>query len=190
MEKVKSTYIALLIVLIGAKTHAQDREIIRKGLIKSELTLSPSTMFSGKQSNFYLHGGFEGFVSPKISLSGEGYYYLGTISSDNSIFKFNHSLFFGASKHFTKGKSDFYLGIQPGVSITKLDESVNNFEKTHVGVNPLASSVVGYNFYVNRFFHFFVQTRFIAGQHNFDVHENISEFRFSAGLGLNLNTMK
>ena len=57
-------------------------------------------------------------------------------------------------------------------------------------MNPLASLVIGYNYYVHRYFHFFVQTRFIAGQHLYNEHKDLSEFRFSAGLGFNINTIK
>lgn len=190
MEKIKSKYILLFIVLIFSKTYSQEQNIIRKGLIKSDLTLSASKMFSENQSYFYLHGGIEGYVSPKITLSGEGYYYLGALSSNESTYKYNHNLFFGASKHFTNKNSDLYIGLQPGVSFTKLNETANNLTETHMGVNPLFSSVMGYNYYVTRFFHFFVQARIITGSHNYDIHKNLTEVRFSAGLGLNLNTIK
>jgi hypothetical protein len=189
MEKVKYNIVRTLFALILTNCYSQNDTTIRTGLIKSELTISTSRMFIVKQSYFYAHGSLEGFVSPKITLSGEGYYYLGTTSSEESHFKYNHNLFFGASRHFTKGKSDLFIGLQPGISITRLNETPTLTE-THIGINPLFSTVAGYNFYVNRFFHFFIQTRLIAGEHNFDKHENLSEIRFSAGLGFNPNTMK
>jgi len=189
MEKIK-LLLVLILVTVSSKDYSQESTYIRKGLIKSELTLSPSYMFSEKQSFFYLHGGLEGYVSPKVSITGEAYYYLGDLSSDESTFEYNHSVFFGASRHFTSGNHDLYVGIQPGVSMTRLDEETNNLERSRIGVNPLFSSVVGYNFYVGKFFHFFLQSRIIAGEHNYDINKSLTEVRFSAGLGLNLNTMK
>lgn len=179
----------ILFVLHSSASIAQEKIFAKKGLLSAQATLSPSKMLSEDESQFYLHCNFEGFVSDKISISGEGYYHLGNLSSDESAFKFNHNLFFGASKHFTKNNHDMYIGLQPGVSITKLNADVIAFENTKTGVNPVFSTVAGYNFYVNKIFHFFIQTRYIAGEHNYDVHKNLSEFRFSAGLGFNLNSI-
>ena len=190
MEQLKFRWVVLISCLMLIKGFSQDNNTIRKGLLSDQLTLSTSSMFSEKQSYFYLHGSLEYFVSDKISLAGEGYYYLGNLSNDASIFNYNHSLFFGASKHFTIKNNDFYLGIQPGISISKLDANTNKLLETHVAINPLASIVAGYNFYVNKYFHFFVQTRLIEGETNFDIHKNMAEIRFSAGLGFNLNTLK
>lgn len=43
---------------------------------------------------------------------------------------------------------------------------------------------------MEQFFHFFVQARLVAGQHNTDMHRSLTEFRICAGLGFNINTMK
>jgi len=187
MGKISNAFL-LLIILITSVTLAQESNI-KDGLIKTHLTLSPSSMLNKNGSYFYLHGGLSYYVSPKISVDGEGYYLLGAFS-DEKVFKYNHNLFFGASKHFTKKNNDLYVGIQPGVSITKLSETANNFKTTKTGINPVASIVVGYNYYVNKYFHFFIQSRLIGGEHLYDINKNLNEFRFSAGLGLNLNTKK
>ncbi len=190
MEKVKYG-LGLLLVFLSLNSHAQEKNknIIRTGLLSAQMTICPTYMFAGKESYFYLHGGIEGYVSDKLSLTGEGFYNLGSFA-ETSVFDYNHSVFFGAARHFTKKNSDLYVGIQPGISFTKLNPGANSLVRSHMGVNPLLSPVVGYNFYVNRFFHFFVQTRLVLGQHNTDVHQNISEIRFSAGLGYNINMMK
>jgi hypothetical protein len=187
VEKVMRFFLILTFCIPVLGGFAQD--IIRPGLISARLTISPSRMLSNSQSHFYLHGNLEGYLTERLSLSGEGYYYLGSLSSE-SDFNFNHSGFFGASWHFLKKNNDLYVGIQPGIAITQLSESVSGDTPTDTGVNPLFSAVVGYNLFVNRAFHFFLQTRIIAGQHNVDVHKDLAEFRFSAGLGFNLNAVK
>ncbi len=61
---------------------------------------------------------------------------------------------------------------------------------TQNGINPLISASLGYNYYLHKNFHFFVQTKIVIGQHFYDQIENLNEFRLSAGLGFNLNTKK
>ena len=190
MEKIKSIAFLFFLFFIIGNNKAQDAQIIRKGLLRAQGTISTSRMLSVSESNFYLHGNLEGYVSEKISFAGEVYYSLGNISGKNSSFDYNHSLFFGSSYHITKKNSDLYFGIQPGVSFTKLKEDAILMDVRHAGVNPLFSSLIGYNFYVNKFFHFFLQSRLVLGQHNFDVHKDLSEIRFSAGLGFNINAIK
>ncbi len=190
MEKMKNSICLLIILFLNAGIYSQQSPIIRKGLMRAQATISPSYMFADKQSYFYLHGNLEGYVSDKVSVSGEGYYNLGNMSAGNTVLNFNHSLFFGASWHFTKKNNDLYIGLQPGIAFTKVNETPTMFNKPRVGSDPLFSTLVGYNFYVNRFFHFFLQSRLVIGQHVYNVPVNLSELRFSAGLGFNINTLR
>ena len=189
MDKQIGTLIILL-ALFFSSGKAQSPEVIRKGLIRAHLTLSPSYMFGNQQSYFYLHGNLEGFVTSDISLAGEFYYQLGSISLPKSDFDHHHNLFFGAAKHFTRKNSDLFLGIQPGLAITQLNPAQNNISSAHLGVNPLVSATAGYNFFLNQFMHFFLHSRIIIGQHTIDLPRNLTEFRFSAGLGFNINAIK
>ena len=188
MEKVATALIVTVSFLLPWNAFSQD--VIQPGLARAQLTISPSYMFADRQSHFYLHGNLEVYASKNISLVGEGYYYMNALSGETSPFDFNHSGFFGVSWHRIKNNSDFYIGIQPGLSFTRLTEQESNTTKTHTGVNPLFSSIVGYNFFVTRFFHFFVQTRIVAGEHNSDMHRRLTEMRFSAGLGVNVGGKK
>jgi len=190
MVKIKYIFLSLLLISTITVSNAQDGSMIRPGLIRAQLTLSPSYMFSDQQSYFYLHGNLEGFLEKNISLAGEGYFSLGNTSSNMLVFDFNHSMFFGISWHFTKRTNDLYIGIQPGLSFTKLNASENNLINTTKGTNPLFSSIIGYNFYLNKVFHFFIQSRFVVGQHSYDISKNLTELRFSAGLGFNINAIK
>ena len=184
MEKVVKPLFILMIGMISATVFSQD--IVRTGLVRAQLTISPSYNFSDNTSYFYLHGNAEVYLEKNLSIAGEGFYFLGNLSSENSSFDFNHSLFFGASYHFLKNNNDFYIGILPGISITKLDNQVTNLGTIKTGINPLLSPVLGYNFYVHKVFHFFIQSRLVIGEHNYNLHKSLTEFRFSAGLGFNL----
>jgi hypothetical protein len=190
MEKIKGTILFILVSFLFINSQAAEPAIIRKGLLSTQLTISPAILFTSKQSFFYLHGNFEGYISSKISVAGEVYFSLGNASSATPVFKFNHNIFFGASYHIIKNNNDFYLGLQPGISITKVLLPPECLYPAKTGVDPLVSAIIGYNYYVNNYFHFFLQGRFIGGQHLYDIHENLSEFRFSAGLGFNINSIK
>jgi hypothetical protein len=189
MEQIKYSWIILLSLFCNGFVAQED--IIKEGLIRTQLTLSPSKMLSGNESYFYLHGNLEGYVSDKISISGEGYYLLGNINTP-SIYDFplsrNHTIFFGANYHFTKNNHDVYLGSQPGIAFTNL--SYVNTGIIKPSINPVFSSVIGYNYYINNIFHFFVQTRLILGKHIANNTESLNEIRLSAGLGFNLNAKR
>lgn len=191
MEKMKW----LLVVgfwLFLTSLFAQEETIIDKGLIRAQATISPSKMLGFNESRFYLHGNLEGYVSKKVSVTGEAYFDLGSLTEGQNSFDFNHKLFFGANYHFTRGNSDFYVGLQPGFAITKLNipTILTIGQNAKTGVNPIFSLPLGYNYYINHFFHFFLQTRLILGQHNYNYAVNLNEFNFSAGLGFNINSTK
>lgn len=177
----------LILCLLNLKS---QEEVIRPGLIKAMATISPSKMFGYNESYFYLHGNLEGYLSKNVSVAGEGYLFLGEQTSAVHAFQFNHNLFFGMSYHITKGNSDLYFGVQPGVGIAKLNTDSVKVPVAHTGVDPVFSAIAGYNYFVGKYFNFFIQTRYIAGEHNYDKHKTLSEIRFSAGLGFNINTLK
>ncbi len=184
MEKVK---IVVIFCIISFVSFAQE-SIIKEGLLRTQLTISPSTMISGSESYFYLHGNLEGYISDKISISGEGYYLLGSFGITDPFLlplSRNHNLFFGANYHFLKNNHDVYLGVQPGIAFSNVNRLLTGVVPP--SINPVFSSVVGYNFYINNIFHFFVQTRLILGEHLANDVKSLNEIRFSAGLGFNLN---
>lgn len=188
MEQKKIVFwIVLLVFPVFLK--AQEKSIIRSGLASGQLTLSPSYLFQVRSGQFYAHGSLEVFLQPKVSFIGEGFYHLGTLDSKKT-FDANHNIFFGLGYHFTKGNNDLLLALQPGISLTRLNEQENALIKSHYGINPVVAPTIGYTFYVSRFFHFFVQTKLVIGEHKYDIQKSLTEFRFSAGLGFNINALK
>lgn len=182
----KQIKLVFLLFIWAASGNATAQDVIKRGLVRMQLTISPAYNTSVSTGYFYLHGNAEVYLEKKISVAGEAYYYLGSLASGRRHFDINHSLFFGPSYHFLKKNSDLFAGIQPGIAITRLDAKENGLPAANTGVNPLISPVIGYNFYVNRVFHFFIQSRLVIGEHNYDMHKGLTEFRVSAGLGFNL----
>lgn len=189
MEKKKITYLFILVLFV-CSTFAQEKaEIIRPGLIRAMGTISPSKMLGNNGAYFYLHGNLEIYFNKRISFCGDIYSFSGAINK-TADFDYNHNLFYGLLVHLTKNRNDLYVGIQPGISVTKLNAGAHGITKTQSGVNPVFSAAIGDNFYVSRFFNFFVQTRLIIGEHSYDIHKDISELRLSAGLGFNINALR
>lgn len=181
----------LLSCILGTGLFAQEKTVIRPGLIKTTLTISPSKSLATSNSYFYMHGILEGYLSPSVSVSGEGYFYQGMISGLKSEFAHNHSLFFGLSKHVVKKNLDFHLGLQPGLNFTRLslpDDGIFLTMKT--SVNPSMSAIAGVNYFAGKYIHFFIQSRLVLAENNTGIAKNISDLRFSAGLGFNINALK
>lgn len=167
-----------------------QKEIIRSGLLRAQLTYSASKMFKSNATHYYLHGNLEGYLNKRISLTGDGYYYLTNGGANATDVIFNHSAFFGAAYHCSNKANDFYFGVQPGLSFAQFSSTTFLLAKPQKGVSPLFSATIGYNLYFYKFFHFFVQSRLILGKHNYYPTHSLNEIRFSAGLGFNINSLK
>ncbi len=187
----KKIIISICLISVSYNLFSQKENIVQTGLTRAMLTISPAKMLSSSNSYFYLHGNLEVYLNKNYSFSGEGYFYQGILAKNRSEFFYNHSLFFGFSKHFVKGNFDYYLGIQPGFSFTDVIPPYDNFAKTtKMAVNPMFSAITGINYFVGNFFHFFVQSRLVLGNHSTDFILNLADLRFSAGLGFNINNLK
>jgi hypothetical protein len=178
----------LFVILFPLTSAAQDDDVVKPGLIRAHLIFSPSRMSAQKESYFYLHGNIEGYITPLLSISAEGYASLGS-TSDRPTFAYNHNGFFGANLHKIHGRSDLYIGLQPGLAFSKLNSSTD-LPTPSRGVNPVVSIVTGYNAYIGSIFHLFLQLRLITGQHVYDVKKDLTELRLSAGLGFNVTVKK
>lgn len=140
-------------------------------------------MLNSDNQPFYFHGNLEGFVSENISLSGDGYFYLGDLN-DNATFRYHNSLFAGFNWHLLGSKqADLFLGVQPGISFTTLRSQGSN---QTLAINPLASFNLGFNYFINEYFNFFVLGKTIIGRHATYEPHSLNEFRISAGLGFSL----
>lgn len=190
MEQVKKYVVPLLLCFFVLGRAQTSTNIPRKGLIKAMATISPGKMFGYNESYFYLHGNLEGYVSDRVSISGEGYTSLGQQTKAPEPFRSINNLFFGINYHFINKNGDFFIGGQPGVCIAQLETFAPKVPQAHTGTSPVFSTVMGYNYFVGNYFNFFIEARYIAGSHNYDLHKDLSEIRFSAGLGFNMNTIK
>lgn len=196
---VRQTLIAtmLLAAMTATAQNNGQPEIIRKGLLRAQGTITPAVMLNDGALNIYLHGDADFFVHRRVSIRGDGYYFLDT-QGDGDL-KMNHGLFFGANYHFPAGsRFDPYIGLQPGASYVKASkvmpwgEDGADIDVTSTGnIVPNISVAAGFNFYVWKYLHFQVMTRYVHGRHAVPWgSRSLDEFRFSLGLGWNVNTIK
>lgn len=192
---VLSTILSLF--MLSSFAQSDSSRYVHTGLWRAMATISPR--LNADEPDIYIHGNLEYYADEEISARGDGYYHIGSFS-ETKRFDFKHSLFAGASYHFkTKSRFDPYLALQPGLSIARPNYIVDcpvGFTpeqaaalNSYAEVNPLLSSVIGFNYYGERFFHFFGEIRYVRGRHftPFPIIIPLNELRASFGLGFNIN---
>jgi len=190
MKRMRTTIFFLLLGLSAAAQTKERAPFTGKGLLRAMATISPGMMTAQSANNLYLHGNIEYYLDRKISLRGDGYYFLGTAAEDKPFAK-NHSLFAGASLHRPTGSHfDPYIGLKTGLSITQNGgpHILIVGAEPETKFNPLLSPHLGINFYGEKVFHIFGEVNYVIGKH-FPDHEaatSLGEVRVSFGLGFNL----
>lgn len=181
-----SVFTGLFVCIIGFVTGQID---FQKGGIRTTLTISTSNSFATSSNYFYFNGQLGVYLNDKVSTEGEGYYFLGKFKGETNEYTLNHSLYWGLNRHFIKNGFDFFIGIQPGVTFTKIAYPVdyaNVWDSRKLAINPSASMVTGVNYYFSKYCHFFLHYRVLYALHLTDFKRDISDMRFSAGLGFQL----
>ncbi len=186
----KKIAIALIIGLSAINVTAQE-SAPDKIKIKSALSFSPGFLTENTRT-IQLHG-YLG-LRPKegrIELRGDGFYYLNAFG-DRPRFTINHQLYAGAFYRFSDAQLQPYVGFQPGVAYAqsseygRLDE-VTNTVTYKKSINPVGSVATGLDFFGEKLFFMFVETRYIFGKHKSDTYPIfLDEWRFSFGLGLHI----
>ena len=164
-----------------------------KGILRATATFASGYMPKENITNIYLTGELEYYPSENISIRGESAFFINTISEKFKPFDYNHALLTGVLFHFKPNNAlDPYLGIQPGIALTRTNIIPFGYDNNHAAFNPLYCITGGINYYATRFFHLFVNLKYINGKHLSDAPSPLSlnEFRFSFGLGFNVNVMK
>lgn len=182
----------LAVLLNTLNVLAQENEsIIKSGLLRAQGTFSFGSFSELDQMGLYLHGNLEYYANSNISARGDIFYYLKP--NDESLLELNHQLFSGGSYHVnTNSNFNPYVGFQPGLAVNQISEivaqNIPNLTPS-TSVTPLISGMFGFNYYASNWFHLFADARYIYGNHLSNLGAtDISEFRFSFGLGFNIYT--
>ena len=181
-------------ILIAAfSASAQPIVENRKGNLRAQGNLAGGYLFAQKAAGAYLAGDFDLFIDERVSITGAGWY--GFKISDNTTGLIrNHAIFSGFNYHpVKKGRWDPFIGLSPGLAIAELNYSDNEgIVQQTVGVAPLISGEVGFNYYVGSVFNLFVKARGVTGQTHGDAPTptRLDEIKITAGLGWNLRLWK
>jgi len=170
-------------------TFAQEKAgVPDKTKFKTSLSFSAGLLTENTQTT-QLQGTLA--VRPKasrIEIRSDAFYFLNSVG-DRPRFTMNHQLYLGAFYRFSDNQLQPYLGFQPGIAYAQSSEygtldattGTLNYKKT---VNPVGSFTGGLDFFADRLFFMFVETRYIFGKHTSDTYPIfLDEWRFSFGLG-------
>lgn len=193
----KNIIIAIaLIAPVLAMGQSDDKTYPYRGLVRMSGSFATGTMPKANLKNVYLTGDLEYYINGNVSLRSESFLFLNSLDNPTSPLLQNHQLFTGASYHFRPDKPlDFYMGFQPGIAYSQV--SMTQLEPTDPAMsdatlNPLISGMAGVNYFATKFFHLFINTRYVSGKHlsNAPTPLSLNEFRISFGLGINFRVLK
>lgn len=190
-------FLILLAFIIGhCTTQAQQIPGPKKGTLSAMATIAPGYMLQQKLSNIYIHGNLEYYPEKKVSIRGDGHYFIDSSSPERTL-RNNHQLSFGALYHIIKGQLDLHFGLQPGIALSRLNvihrekARLNSVPFTSLSwqVVPLLTIGSGINYYVHDYFHFLVNVRYSHGTYFPEEHPPyaLSELSISAGLGFHIS---
>lgn len=190
-SKIK-TSIAFLLLAFCACAQDPSKPYIHKHLTRATLTFGTGYMPQPDLTNVYIFSDLEYYTGDKISLRGENFIFLNSLNNRNALLA-HHGIFAGPMYHFkTNSHLDPFAGIMTGISITETQQASSidptYYIKSGYAVNPLFSTVVGFNYYATRIFHLFINGRWVGGTHLSRLNQPLSlnEFRFCFGLGFNI----
>jgi hypothetical protein len=194
---VVTRWLFLSVLILGGSifSAAQEEENVAKpfeqrGLMHSQGTFSPEWMTAERQINHYFHGIFGLYFNEKVSFFSDTYLFTGDQEKfrEGPTLKKNHSTFSGLAFHFTEKKRfDPFVSLQPGAAWVQL--KADDLERASPSViEPLIGVGGGANYYVGKYFNFFLMVKYIHGMHVVPHHSpfRLNSFRFSGGLGWNL----
>ncbi len=188
--------------------YAQDstNKFRYQSVLKGSATISPGYLLNTAQTNIYLNGDLEYFPEEHVSLRGESFVFVGA-QQKPTLLQQNSCLMFGALYHFHKNRLDYFIGLETGVSITKPNDtydttfigrrgfvySISSPETYDYKILPLISPVTGITFYVNNYFNFFLNARYVKSRYygyQYGKTLLLDEIRISAGLGFQIHLKK
>ncbi len=180
----------------------QNTRFVRAGILSGGASLSPGVLLQQNVSTISVPLTGEYYLDEYISIKSDIYISVGSgITADSLSLKTNHQLFTGLAYHFkTKGNLDPYLCFQPGIAYTqvKTESKVPQIDQTPSGtieytpsVNPILGFSAGINYYFPRFFHIFIEARYVHGTALFNAPWAfpLDELKLQFGLGWNMNVL-
>lgn len=185
---VKNVLISLLLICYSQLI--SQNGFARKGMIKLATTLSPVWIKGDANSHAFLSSHLEYFPEENISFKGENNIYLGSPKMVLSKYRTMLHTSFGGLYHFTKSRSDLYMGIHPGIMAFSPEIPTSEQLKNQLEVSPSLTLSLGYTFFLSNFFHFFGDLKNTQTSAYNLGYSHFNMWTFSAGLSFGFNTRK
>jgi len=204
MKKILIYSLLLVPMFLRAQEEKEKKkQYIHTGILCADVSIAPGFLINQNVSTISIPAGIEFYFDQHVSFKADVYYHVTSgLTNDSLRLTANHQLFCGASYHFTtQGYFDPYLAFQPGISYaqvsneSKLPQKTDNpNEKIEYTPNlaPVLGISLGFNYYFPRFFHIFVEARYVHGvlMYNAPGSFPLDELKLQFGLGWNLNLIK
>lgn len=164
--------------------------VVHKGILAGVGTVGVGVMPTHNLSNVYITGNIEYYTQHNISIRGDGYFFLNSLTNNSNLIR-NSSVYFGAFYHFTTHSGfDPLVGFQPGAAFARTTDSVNGRPDAGA-IAPLLSIIAGFNFFGEKWFHIQANIRYTMGQESTEQAQfNLTEWSFNFGLGFNIDMIK
>jgi hypothetical protein len=201
--KTRLFFIMLLFPLLGICQEAPDKRFVHEGILCGDISIAPGMLLNQNISTISIPATLEYYWDDHVSLKNDIYFHVSSgLTNDSLRLIANHQLFVGIAYHFTtKGNFDPYVGFQPGIAYSQVkNESKIPFsDQTPYGrieyspsLNPVLGLSVGFNYYFFRYFHLFVEARYVHGTHLYNAPGAfpLDELKCQFGLGWNLNLIR
>jgi hypothetical protein len=192
----------ILLPLISPAQEESSKRYVHKGLLSGDASIAPGMLLKQNVSTVSIPGTLEYFWDEHVSIKADIYYQANAgLTNDSLRLIANHQLFVGINYHIhTNSNFDPYLGFQPGVAYGQVrPESKLPFqEQTPYGqvqynasLAPVLGLSIGFNYYFFRYFHIFVEARYVHGTllYNAPGSFSLDELKCQFGLGWNLNLL-
>ncbi len=170
---------------------SQQNNILTSGLLKANLSFTQSFMLQQPNQNVYLNGYLEFFSSNNISIRGDAFWYIDS-RQNNPIFNQNYLIQFGAIYHKQRTINDFYIGLQPGFSLTMPYTSENQQDKNVLRLMPNLNILAGYTLFFSKYCNFNFGINYIISRYRGTKNGSLKldELMITGGLGFHLKIRK
>lgn len=180
----------ILLLLMCQNLLFSQNNFERKGIIKLTTTLSPVWVKGSSATHSFLSSHLEYFPEEKISFKGENNIYLGSPKAVLGDYRTMFQTSFGGLYHFTKSRSDLYIGIHPGLMVFSPEIPTSKELAHHLEASPSISVSMGYTFFLSNYFHFFVD---LKNTQTSTYHQGYTHFNMwilSTGLSFGFQTRR
>ncbi len=186
----KSLIWAVIFLTLACQGQSQSNPD-RKGMFKGNASFAQSYMLHYKNQNVYIYGDLEYFASSNVSVRGDCFWYLDTRNAEK-LFRQNAMVLFGMMYNTPIKKSNFFAGIQPGISFTQPYSLKNSDVPLSLGYFPCLCVSAGYTLYFSKLSHFNLELKYVSSRYRGTTGGslNIDEFMVSGGLGFQIGGVK